>query len=273
MSLAFLTKPIGGSKKDSEQPNPKDSRSQKTDPTRRGGAGPNATVGGAPRVDLMPPEIRLRRAQLRTRRSLRLALFGVFVVVVVACGGTWAFNGLAQTALLETGNQQQALITEQAKYSDVTVVNGSISLIKAGQIVGDSTEIDWQTYLTKLQATLPVGVALTTVTVDSATPLKPYAQTATPLQGGRIATLEFTASSVSLPSIPVWLDGLKTLPGFVDATPGSVTLGDAGYTADVSMHINADALANRFAPKSAKAPASTDSTATNGTGTDTTGGN
>jgi len=259
MSLAFLTKPIGGSKKDAELPgSPKDSRPQKPGPVRRGGSGAVAAVGGPPRVDLMPPEIRLRRLQLRTRRSLRLALFGVLVVVVAACAGTWALNGLAQAGLVEAAAQQQGLAAEQAKYSDVTIVNESIKLVQAGQIVGDSSEIDWQKYLTKLQATLPEGVTLTTVTVDSATPLKSYAQTTTPLQGGRIATLEFTASSATLPSIPLWLNGLKTLPGFVDATPGSVDLTDAGYTADVTMHINADALANRFLPKADKTASPTD---------------
>jgi Tfp pilus assembly protein PilN len=274
MSLAFLTKPIGGSKKDAELPGgPKGDRSRKTDPIRRGGAGSSATAGGAPRVDLMPPEIRLRRSQLRTRRSLRLALFGMFVVVVVACAGTWAFNGLAQTALTDAKVQQQALVAEQAKYSDVTIVKDSIKLIQAGQIVGDSSEIDWQGYLTKLQGTLPDGVTLTTVTVDSATPLKSYAQTTTPLQGGRIATLEFTAASTTLPSIPLWLNGLKTLPGFVDATPGSVALTATGYTADVSMHINADALVNRFLPKSGKTSATTgtDATGTAAPGADPTG--
>ncbi len=272
MSLAFLTKPIGGSKKGAEQRGTSNGLgSEKPGPLRRGGSGPNSPVGGAPRVDLMPPEIRLKRSQLRTRRSLRLALLGVLVVVVAACAGTWAFNGLAQTALSDAAAQQQALVAEQGKYSDVTVVKESIKLIQAGQIVGDSSEIDWQSYLTKLQGTLPAGVALTTVTVDSATPLKPYAQTTTPLQGGRIATLQFAATSASLPSIPVWLDGLKALPGFVDATPGSVTLADTGYTADVTMHINADALADRFVPKAAKSPSAT-STGTTGAGT-TTGGN
>ena len=165
------------------------------------------------------------------------------------------------------------MVAEQAKYSDVTVVKSSIALIKAGQVVGDSSEIDWQAYLTKLQATLPAGVTLTTVTVDSATPLKPYAQTTTPLQGGRIAELQFTASSPSLPSIPVWLNGLKSLPGFVDATPGSVTLATGGYTADVTMHINSDALANRFAPKAAKSPSTTGTGTSTDSSTGTTGGN
>jgi Tfp pilus assembly protein PilN len=266
MSLAFLTKSAGGPKKGSErQGNREDARSEKPGSSRRTGNGSNS-IGGSPRADLMPPEIRLRRSQLRTRRALRFALLGVSVVVAFACAATWALNGLAQTALLETRAQQQALVVEQSKYSNVTTVKASIALIKAGQIVGDSSEIDWADYLTKLQATLPAGVALSTVTVDSATPLKPYAQTTTPLQGVRIATLQFTASSASLPSIPIWLNGLKSLPGFVDATPGSVTLSDKGYTADVSMHINAVALANRFAPKATASPSAT--------GTDsTTGGN
>lgn len=267
MSLAFLNKSVGGSGKGPEQHgDPNDPHSQTPGSGRRGGTGLNSMVGGAPRADLMPPEIRLRRSQLHVRRSLRLALLGVVVVVAAACAATWAFNGLAQTALTEAQAQQQALVVEQSKYSNVTTVKSSIALIKAGQIVGDSSEIDWQSYLTKLQATLPAGVTLSTVTVDSATPLKPYAQTTTPLQGGRIATLEFTASSTSLPSIPVWLNGLRSLPGFVDATPGSVKLANTGYAADVTMHINADALANRFAPKATSSPSAT--------GTDsTTGGN
>lgn len=250
MSLAFLTKPIGGSKKRA------DPKGSGPEPVRGSGPGPirgaltaTANVGGAPRVDLMPPEIRIKRAQLRTRRKLRLALLGVFVVVVVACGASWAWNTLAVTSLASAQSEQESLLGEQLRYSDVTTIKDGITLIQAGQLVGDSTEIDWQDYLTRLQATLPAGVALSTVTIDSADPLKPYAQTSIPLQGDRIATLAFTATSSSLPSLPVWLDGLKTLPGFVDATPGQVTLTDGVYDADVTMHIGTDAFANRFAPK------------------------
>jgi Tfp pilus assembly protein PilN len=263
MSLAFLSKPIGGSKKDAGAEPDKPGKGRVPGPVR-GGAATNVTVGGAPRADLMPPEIRIKRSQLRTRRSLRLALFGVFVLVVVACGGTWAWNALAQTSLVSAQAQQQALLAQQAKYSNVTTIQSATTLIKAGQVIGDSTEIDWRDYLEKLQATLPAGVALSTVSIGTADPMTAYAQSTTPLQGGRIATLAFTATSPSLPSIPVWLDGLRTLPGFVDATPGSVTLGDGVYSADVTMHIGPEAFANRFDPKKQAA-----------TGTDTSsdGGN
>ena len=266
MSLAFLSKPIGGSKnKDSGDvsgPSGNNKRPAKLGPLRGGGG--NAIVGGSPRVDLMPPEIRVKRAQLQFRRKLRLVLVAVLLIVVVACGAIWATGSVTQAALLAAQNQRQQLVVQQGKYADVTTTKGSIALVQAGQKVGDSTEIDWQAYLTKLQGTLPEGVVLTGVTIDSATPLKVYSPATVPLQGDRIATLTFTATSAILPSIPDWLDGLATLPGFADATPGDVSLADAGgYTATVTMHINTEAFANRFVKKAAST-SNTDSSASTG---------
>ncbi len=256
MSLAFLSKPIGGSKNKDVDPTgagPEPKRTAKPGPLR-GNAG-IAAVGGSPRVDLMPPEIRVKRAQLRFRRKLRLGLAGVLVVVVVGCGATWALGSVAQVNLAAAQEQRQQLVAQQGKYSDVTGVKSSIAVAQAGQKVGDSPEIDWQAYLTKLQATLPAGVSLTGVTIDTVTPLKVYNPTTVPLQGDRIATLAFTATSLSLPSIPDWLDGLATLPGFADATPGTVSLSDGVYTATVAMHINTKAFANRFDKAAATASA------------------
>ena len=254
MSLAFLSKPIGGSKKDADPSVDGPIRGSKPGPLRGSTAG-NVAVGGAPRVDLMPPEIRVKRAQLRTRRKLRLALVGVFLVVVAACGGTWVLATVSQTTLAAAQSQQQQLLTQQLTYSDVTTIQSSIGLIKAAQKVGDSTEIDWNSYLTKLQATLPAGVTFSTVTITTTTPLTSLVQSTTPLEGSRVATLMFTASSPTLPSIPALLNALKTLPGFVDATPGDVSSlgGAAGFTANVTMHINTQAFDNRFDPAAAAA--------------------
>ncbi|MEP6482765.1 MAG: hypothetical protein ABJA94_12245, partial [Rhodoglobus sp.] len=247
MSLAFLSKPIGGSKKGTDSVDAKEPKQGRTPGPSRGAG--NIAVGGAPRVDLMPAEIRTKRAQLRTRRSLRVGLFGVFVVVVVACAATVAGSLVAANSLQSAQSQQEALIAEQGKYSDITSSKTAISLIKAGQVVADSSEIDWQAYLSSLQATLPAGVVLTDVGVTVADPLTPYPVSVEPLQGPRIAVLSFTATSQTLPSIPAWLDGLKQLKGYVDATPGQVTLGESGYSANVVMHIGTDAFAPRFGSK------------------------
>ncbi|MBU1587317.1 MAG: hypothetical protein KKH51_05155, partial [Actinobacteria bacterium] len=123
-----------------------------------------------------------------------------------------------------------------------------ITLIEAGQYVGASTEIDWKAYLEGLQATLPDGVVINSVQTDSATPFADYVQSTTPLEGSRVATLVFTARSPGLPSIPTWLDGLGQLKGFADAVPGSVNRqeDDGSYLVNITMHINADAFAERF---------------------------
>jgi hypothetical protein len=273
MSLAFLTKPMGGSKKGAAGPDepkePKQGRAPKVGPIRGGAA--NINVGGAPRVDLMPPEIRTKRSQLRVRRSLRLALFGVAIVVIVGCGATWLLATVAQTTLSSAQAQQQQLIAQQATYSDVTSTQKSIALTQAAQKVGDSSEIDWQAYLDKLQATLPAGTTISTVAVTSATPMGTFGQASasTPLQGARVATIIFTVASPSLPSVPQLLDGLKTLPGFVDATPGSLSRIDTGgYTVNLELHIGTQAFANRFdqaaADANEKAIKATEAAATQG---------
>ena len=256
MSLAFLTKPIGGSKKGAASPDdpqePKQGRSPKVGPVRGGPA--NMNVGGAPRVDLMPPEIRVKRSQLRTRRSLRLALFAVAVVVIVGCGASWLLATVAQTTLSAAQAQQQQLIVQQGTFSDVTSTKSSIALAQAAQKVGDSSEIDWQAYLTKLQTALPAGTALTSVAITSATPITAFSQANTPLQGARVATITFTVSSPSLPSVPQLLNGLKTLPGFVDATPGSLAqIQNGAYTVNIELHIGTQAFANRFDGAAAEA--------------------
>jgi hypothetical protein len=101
--------------------------------------------------------------------------------------------------------------------------------------------------LTLVQATLPINVTLDTVNIDSATPFAPYTQATAPLQGSRIATLSFTAKSSTLPEVPTWLIALATLPGYADATPGSVTRNATGtYSVNITMHINQAAFTHRF---------------------------
>ena len=101
------------------------------------------------------------------------------------------------------------------------------------------------------KATLPANVALTSVKIEAGTPFQSFAQATVPLQGARVATLSFTATSSALPEVPAWLDSLTTLPGYADASPGSVTRADSNspYTVDITMHINEAAFTNRFAAK------------------------
>ena len=47
------------------------------------------------------------------------------------------------------------------------------------------------------------------------------------------------------------LDGLATLPGYTDATPGTVSLEEGVYDATVTMHIDQRAFSGRYSKEDA----------------------
>jgi Tfp pilus assembly protein PilN len=205
-------------------------------------------LGVSPRVDLLPQALRIRQHQKRVRRWLRLGLAGVVALVALGTAGGMILSATAQGSLAAAQDETLDLLAQQAQYSDLKDVQERIALTEAAQSVGAGTEVDWSAYLGALRTTLPAGVTLTSVTVDSASPTKGYEQPTVPLEGARIATLTFTALSPALPDVPTWIDALATLPAFVDAVPDSVTLDDSGaYVVNMTMHIGADAYSGRFA--------------------------
>jgi Tfp pilus assembly protein PilN len=215
---------------------------------RAGASGSGGPLGGEPRVSLLPSEVNDFHRARQVRRRLLTGLVFLILVVLAAVAGSYLLSMSARVALESARSNQQALLAQEAQFTELRAAKSGIALIEAGQYVGASTEIDWKTYLENLQATLPDGVTITNVTIDSATPFADYTQSTVPLEGSRVATLVFSAVSPGLPTIPSWLDGLATLKGFADAVPGSVTAQDDGssYLVNITMHINSDAFALRF---------------------------
>lgn len=208
-------------------------------------------IGGEPRVDLLPPEVLKHRKAKAMRRSLGIAVVGLLVIVIAGTAGAMVLSDQAQEKLLAEQSLTADLLAEQTKYGEVRTAQAQVDLVKAAQLVGASTEIDWKLYLQGVQATLPASVAIKSVTVDSATPILLYEQATAPLQGARVATVSFSASSATLPDVSTWLNGLATLPGFADALPASVSLDETTqlYTVNITMHVNEAAFAQRFVEK------------------------
>lgn len=251
MSLDFLTRPIGGRKTaDATGTPPERSRGRRTpnpEEVRRPGT---LTIAGSPRVDLMPPEIRVKRSQLATRRRLRLVLVGVAAVVLLGCGGTVALSTLSGIALTAAQSEQTQLLQQQGQFADVKNATQTIQLIKAGQQVAAATEIDWSGYLASTAALLPAGVTIDTATVEQATPVTPYGTAAVPLQGDHVATLTVVTSSADIPPVAQILASMETLPGFVDVEPATITRDDSAniYHSTLTVHIDQRAFDGRFQP-------------------------
>jgi Tfp pilus assembly protein PilN len=210
-------------------------------------------VGVEPRVDLLPPEVRASRKRDALVRRLVVTLVIVIALMIAAVGGSAFFAIQSQQALAAEQAKTLELAQQQQKYGVVKQVQSQIGLTEAAQQVGASTEIDWNQFLAKAKATLPQGVTLTGISIDSASPLAPYQQSTIPLQGTRVAAVTLDVTSATLPDLPTWLRALAKLPGVADTAPGAVTLSEGGaYTATATIHLNESAYDNRFNTKEGK---------------------
>jgi hypothetical protein len=215
--------------------------------------GDELVLGGEPRVDLLPPEVKAGKKVKATRRRLGAILIAVVVLMITGVGAATWHAQQSQNELASAQQRTAELLAGQAKYAEVNQVQNEVNLTVAARQFGASTEVDWKSYLSKVRAALPQDVSIDTVSVDSASPLGAYIQPTAPLQAARVATLTLAVTSPNLPSVPQWLDAIKGLPGYADATPGSIKRSDSGaYTVDLVLHINGGAYSNRFATPEGK---------------------
>lgn len=204
--------------------------------------------GAEPRMDLLPPEVRLAKRDKARRRMLVALLLAVVLVVGVGIGAVTWQAGTVQEQLATERERTAELIADQAQYSEVQKVQTSLDMARAAREFGASTEIDWAAYVAEIQSLLPADVGIGSLTLDGASPLLISEQPSIPLQYPRVATItiQFTGPTVS--SLPPWLDALSGLPAYADSQPSLVSRTPEGtYTVDWVLHINEDALSHRFA--------------------------
>lgn len=209
--------------------------------------------GGTPRADLLPPEVKTGRRGKTLRQALALAV--VVVIMLVGGGVVWATIGAGQSQQRLEAEQARTddLLAQQLAFAPARQMQSQVDGVKAARIIGMSTEVDWKAYLGEIKAKLPADVLIDTVRVDSASPLAPYGPATVPLQGPRIATLNLLLTSPKLPTVPAWLESLSTLPGYADATPGSVTRLEGGsYQVNLTLNVNEEVFTNRYAPEDAE---------------------
>jgi hypothetical protein len=209
----------------------------------------NVLVGREPRVDLLPTEVHVDRRERAVARRAWLGVVVVVAIVALGAGGAVLNAARSQSDLVQAQSETTSVLQAQLKYSEVRKIESQMNLIKAGQAVGGSTEIDWATYVAALEVSLPAGVTISDLSVQSSSPLQSFDQSATPLQGTRVATIQISVSSTQIPSVPDWTDALKSLTGYVDSNISSIS-GDSGqYTASITVHINKKAFDKKYTGK------------------------
>jgi hypothetical protein len=206
-------------------------------------------VGGSPRADLLPPEI---KAAAKARGQRRwLVLIVALTVGAVLAGNVlaWVYATASDVRLQMANEQTASILLEQQKYAEARLLSERVALVGDARIAGLATEIDWKAYLDLVQAALPPGTVISNVAATTAVPSDQSADIEEPLASSSVAGIDFVATTPTIPDVSQWIDNLAGLPGFAGAVPGAITLNDDGtYLVAITMRINELALANRFVP-------------------------
>ena len=222
--------------------------------TRRGRTGKgSAPISPWPQVNLLPPEVRASRAVRVGKRWLAI----VVVIAIVIAAGVVAAAVLAQRGadqqLADAQLRTAQLNAEKEKYAEVPIVLAAIDDTTRARALGTQTEVLWAPYLRAIASTTPDGVSIDTLSVSAPWPRPVASMAQNPLAADSVATIAFTARSLTVPDQTTWLDGLGTIPGFADAWLSAASWTEpevdvAGYyTVTGTVEVSETAWAQRFA--------------------------
>ena len=203
-------------------------------------------LGGTPRVDLLPPEIRRHQQSAKLRRKLLTGVLGTVVAVAVGFGGTVVLQLQAQERLAAAQQRTTELLAEQAQYAEVLDVNRRIHLIEAARALGTSREVLWKRILDDYRSALPDGATITSAVLTGTAPWEPVAEPAGPLRSESVAQVAITAVTSDVPDATGWLRRIAELPTIADASLNTIASVDGVWTTTVTFNVNTDGLAGRF---------------------------
>lgn len=211
--------------------------------------GEQLRLGGDPRVDLMPPEVREKRRGRGIRRLLVLALVGA-VLIIGAGYGVATVGALAATAALEQAQARTTdLVAQQAQYAEVTQLEGRRDRLAADRALVTAREVFWKQQLDPVLGRLPEGAVIVGLQARSATLVEGDMQPAGVLRQPRVAEVSLQIFTPTIPPVTAWSRALEATPAFADSLPILVTRDEerGGYVTSVTLNLSDAALALRFA--------------------------
>jgi len=205
-------------------------------------------LGGDPRIDFLPTEIKERKANYKKRRSLVVLVIGAAALCIGGYAYSMSIVSQAATNLESAQSETQAILKQQVEFAEAATIDKDLIATQNAKIVGSGTEILWKKYLDGVSAVLPGGAVITQYSIDSQSATDSAPTTFLPLEKPRVASMNFSVSVPSLPVADEMLVALETLPGFADATASSIAAGEDGngFVVTVLLNINSEALEKRF---------------------------
>ena len=203
-------------------------------------------VAGEPRVQLLPPSVRLREKNRETRRLLVLLI--VLALDDVGGGMTWGYARSIQAAIALSQAQDRTaqLLVQQAEYADAARMAGLVAATEEAQRMLTAGEVDWAAVMADLKSYAPAEAQFTGAILTAPAPWEPALVPEGPLRAPRVATVELTISSASYANAATFVAAVRLNPVVADVTIKSSTSEGAGYITTVSLTLNDTVLKTRF---------------------------
>lgn len=203
-----------------------------------------------PQVNLLPPEVRSRRALGRTKARLAVGLALLLLGLAVAYVFASFAKSQAATDLADAQDEAQRLVSRQAEFSEVPLVKGQIGFAEQALQLAMANEVLWPKYLLAIQAVQPPEVSLAQLTTEMPGPSGAWIPSASPLDGPSVGSIGFTAQARTLPDLAAWMDALDGIAGFNDVTLSTATMTDdegvVSYEISASIQVDESAFEGRF---------------------------
>ncbi|MET3767540.1 hypothetical protein ABIB15_000202 [Marisediminicola sp. UYEF4] len=234
--------------KEAQEPQtPKASKAPKSSSGRKAASAPLA-IGGTPRADLLPPEV---RAAYKGKAVVRMLVILVVTVAVIVAGGV-GYATLrsitSQTVLQLERDRSLDLLARQLDFAEARQIANKVDAAIAARALATTTEIDWRAYLDEVSTTLPDGVGLTQLVIAPVVAAEGAEAVENPLQQAAVATITITATSVTVPDVEAWFDDLAGITGFAGIAPPATVAGSPadGYIVSLELLVNDEAYSLRF---------------------------
>ena len=206
---------------------------------------PGLTLGGEPRVQLLPASVKLREKARNTRQLMVLL---VILAIVVAGAGTFGAYWLAQQAETELAAEQARtldLLAEQGKYSEGATVAAQVSATEAAQLAVTANEIDWLELTTEVLGLVSCDCT-PFVSFAGPAPFEPALIPEGPLRPARLATMTVELKGSEFISSAAFATAVRAMPEVADVVITKTVSEDGEYRTTIVLTFDSDALAQRF---------------------------
>lgn len=203
---------------------------------------PSLTLGGAPRVNLLPRAVIERRERSGLIRKWGWGLASAFGVVVLATGGAYALQLGAQQRLDAENARTIDLLGQVAALQPVNQKLQLESELADFRTQAMGTDLKWAGVLTTLRSALPSDVGV--VEYSLAPGGLPQGDDPT-VETGVQGTISFTSGTSN--DIVELIRTVRALPGVIDADGWANTLSGSEYRYDLRVTLDQSVYTGAYA--------------------------